>query len=466
LFTATDEKLIKDIENKVENNKEYWDFRKNSDSKRDYVHNMFSYPAMMVPKMQRELLNMVVNSTNQVRNILDPFVGSGTILVEGMLRGLDVTGIDINPLAILICKVKTTPLNLTLLSEKIKLLESRIQLNAMEEDITTTSFDGINKWFKKQIIKQLDYIKNAIREESQIELRRFFWVSFCQTVRLVSNSRSVTFKLHIKNEKDIEDFNLDAIEVFCSVLNENFFHFSKFINELKDRNLLTIINETPYYKYNVDILYGDSREIIQNDLQGRNFDLLFTSPPYGDNHTTVTYGQYSVLQLRWMDIDDIGLEIDKKVLETNSEIDKRSLGGIVSKQYVIENCSNVVDFSNTLTDQINTIKVGDLGKTYKILSFYSDLNKCIIDISGAMREGAYLIWTVGIRKVAFKDIKMNEILEELAINHNLELIYDFEREIQKKRMPDMNAYKGEKNNLIKTMKKEIVMIFKKFNVPD
>lgn len=87
----------------------HWDYRGNNNSERDYVHGFCTYPAMMVPKMQREMLDVCLEHLQDTSiRLLDPFAGSGTILVEGMLRGLNIVGIDINPLAILLCKAKTT----------------------------------------------------------------------------------------------------------------------------------------------------------------------------------------------------------------------------------------------------------------------------------------------------------------------------------------------------------------------
>ena len=67
----------------------HWDYRGNNNSERDYVHGFCTYPAMMVPKMQREMLEVCLEHL-QDRSplLLDPFAGSGTILVEAMLKGL------------------------------------------------------------------------------------------------------------------------------------------------------------------------------------------------------------------------------------------------------------------------------------------------------------------------------------------------------------------------------------------
>lgn len=170
----------------------HWDYRGNNNSERDYVHGFCTYPAMMVPKMQREMLDVCLEHLQDTSiRLLDPFAGSGTILVEGMLRGLNIVGIDINPLAILLCKAKTTILNPTTLHEKTVQLFTWITIH---DKTPLYKFDGINKWFTNQAISDLSRIRAGIIAEETIEYRRFFWASFCEVVRIVSNSRDCTYQ--------------------------------------------------------------------------------------------------------------------------------------------------------------------------------------------------------------------------------------------------------------------------------
>ncbi|MER8353191.1 hypothetical protein ABS247_19895, partial [Acinetobacter baumannii] len=89
---------------------------------------------------------------NTISNVLDPFMGSGTILVEGCLRGLDVIGIDINPLSFLAVKVKLQRYAINTLQNKSKDLIKRIQNDSSTDCF---EFDNIQKWYKKDIIKSL-----------------------------------------------------------------------------------------------------------------------------------------------------------------------------------------------------------------------------------------------------------------------------------------------------------------------
>ena len=81
-----------------------WDF-KEADTK-EYTHCIHTYPAMMIPPIARRLISIYGKNA---KNLLDPFVGSGTSLVEASLvpHIKSAYGFDLNPLAILISKVNS-----------------------------------------------------------------------------------------------------------------------------------------------------------------------------------------------------------------------------------------------------------------------------------------------------------------------------------------------------------------------
>ena len=60
------------------------------------------------------------------------------------------------------------------------------------------------------------------------------------------------------------------------------------------------LSKNGYYRGEVNIRLDDSSK--PNPDVGAH-DLIVTSPPYGDNNTTVPYGQYSYLPLQWIDLE-------------------------------------------------------------------------------------------------------------------------------------------------------------------
>ena len=76
-------------------------------STKKYTHAIHLYPARLHPEIARKVISKYARNKSDA--VLDPFMGSGGVLLEAILHGNDATGIDVNPLAVLLSKVKTTP---------------------------------------------------------------------------------------------------------------------------------------------------------------------------------------------------------------------------------------------------------------------------------------------------------------------------------------------------------------------
>lgn len=453
MITKTD----RDFRSVLDKGEEYWTF--SEDAERDYVHALFAYPAMMVPKMQREILEVFDQKIkgNNTITILDPFMGSGTIIVEGMLRGYNIIGVDINPLAFLVSKVKTEIYSLPRLKSSINRL-----LKQLNSDVTInepTSFFHIEKWFKPIVISELDIIKHQIRKEPSVKIRRFLWVVFSDTIRIVSNARSCTYKLYIKTEKQIDSFNRSPIEVFRNCIENAYNRVEEFQNRLEKLGRIRKSGTRKTYIGSIDLRLGDSVTECKKICRRYQPNLVVTSPPYGDNETTVTYGQYSILALRWIDLDDIRLGIDSSLTESQSKIDRVSLGGTIQKNRTDE-YNRTIKKSETLRNQIKAIEAIDTDKSWKVKSFYCDFESIISGLSN-LNEGSYVIMTVGNRTVAKQKIKMDCIIKELFDYYGYDCVTKFSRKIIRKRMSAINAIDQETGTHLESMNREYVLVLKK-----
>lgn len=453
MYNAKDNEIIKMIEEKIEGNGSFWDFKNNNQKK--HIHGIVEYPATMVPNMQQELINIIMCADKNIRTIMDPFMGSGTVLVEGILKECNLIGIDINPLAFLITKVKLTSISIPTLYKKIYELFDRIDSMTNYEVV---EFTNIDKWFKKIVIRDLSKIKASIMKEESIIYRRIFWVCFSEIIKLSCNSRKTTFKLHIKKEKDIEDFNYDCVFGYKQQVNKFYDRYCDFENELKSLMVSAKKSEKTYTK-----LYNkDSISLLKNKriFKDNSIDLICTSPPYGDNHTTVTYGQYSVLQLMWINLADIDEEIDFDLLKNFSAIDSKSLGGINYTCKKIDE-SNILEKSHELSNVYNRLlSSGEAKKARKVASFYIDFEIVLRTCFRVLRKDRYAVFTVGNRRVNNQIIEFNKIICELADNINAKLIYNLKRNILNKRTPSRLCKVG-LNETVRTMKDENIIIFRK-----
>lgn len=433
--------IVKDIKSK-DAMPEYWDFKGND--QREHVHSMIKYPAVMVPNMQGEIFDILLKHDSTISNVLDPFMGSGTILVEGLLRGLDVSGIDINPLSYLAVTVKTEKYSVNKLQNKSKELINRIENDNSEE---LYDFPNISKWYKDDIILFLSRIRRNILLEPELKYRRLFWVTFAEIAKQADNSRTSTFKLHIKEEDTISNWNYDCVTKFKFKLLENITAINDFMNLL------------PQARHGVaSIKYGDSLKVLADKrvFKNNSYDLVITSPPYGDNATTITYGQFSVLPLKWIPLSDIHDKIKGDVIETLSKIDSDSLGGhnytvskiVSSKLY--EYSQNFAQLYNKLVNEMQ------IEKARKVASFFLDFENIIKLLHNVVKENKYMVFTVGNRHVHKLEVPFDEILASIASHYGFEVIYDFRRNILKNKI-----YTDTKAQNFKTIKKETVVVLRK-----
>ena len=402
----------------------YWDF---SDVVSAGIHKISSYPATMVPDMQNELIRIIKGEDKSVQNILDPFHGSGVTLVEGMKNDLTPIGIDINPLANLITLVKLQGVS----KNQIKFSNNRI-INLLYKEsfeFEIHDFYNINKWYREDFIETFSKIRAAIQKERYKNIRQYYWVCLINILKKYSNTRSSTFKLHVKTQEDIDSMSNDIIEDFIKNIEKSYVFLPSFV------------------QYNKKSLYIGKAEEILSEFADGTVDLICTSPPYGDNSTTVTYGQYSMLPLYWIDKSDLG-KFDKQLIANYSSIDSNSLGG---NQRVRSNFE-----SSVLNDFLSRI---DDKKQNKVKNFVLDYLNVMTELVRVLKVGKYIVLTLGDRRVDNQVVPLSTITTKYLESNGFILEKAITRNIPKKRMPRKVSKVG--GNSVESMNQEHVLILKK-----
>lgn len=418
------------------------------DFKRDEnIHRLFLYPAMMVPATQKAVLDVLREFLPEHPDMIDPYMGSATSLLSCMELGMNVYGQDINPLAVLLSKVKTGPLDDVLFQNRLEVINSRIDKDESEEIFIP--FQNIDKWFKKNIQTELSKIRRAIMQEEDIHVRRFFWIVMAEVIRISSNDRTSTYKLHLRTEEEIEKRNISATDEFIKLAERSIKDLEKFKTKLYELSLIK--GEAGCYKGETTVKWGNTLEKINSSS---TFSLLVSSPPYGDNHTTVTYGQHSYLQLQWIDRKDIDENIDFDFLRTTQEIDRKSLGGVVDRKSIAIQRRIILEKSLSLREFVNSFDIREQDKLNKVIVFIYDFYKSLDVIIPKLDKGAYLVWTIGNRHVQKKEVPNDKILIDLMRDRDITLIHEAERAILNKIMPS-------RNKITQTMTKEKILIFQK-----
>ena len=75
---------------------------------RGYTHRFYTYPAGFSPVFVEAAIKSLSKKNDL---ILDPFVGGGTTLIEALRSDRKVIGIDLNPIATFVTKVKSTKIS-------------------------------------------------------------------------------------------------------------------------------------------------------------------------------------------------------------------------------------------------------------------------------------------------------------------------------------------------------------------
>lgn len=405
---------------------EYWDFKS---SKNEGIHSVANYPAAMVAPMQHELLQLLVTENPNYHSMLDPFHGTGVTLVEGQEIGLDVFGIDINPYAHIISLAKLEKYDPHVVEKSNIVILDRIEKLKEKGGWEQHSFDNIAKWFRRDIIDELSIIRTAIKRETNINIRHYYWLCFGEIVKKYSNTRTSTFKLHIKEKEKIDGMENNVIKDFAKKIEESFL----------------LIGYPSLGNFRLEC--GDSNTIMKK-MKEESFDIICTSPPYGDNGTTVTYGQFSTLQLLW--IDEADFDYDISCIDNYSRLDSLSLGGTLSR-------NNAFYYSSVLSEYVTMLSPH---KRKKILQFYADYENSFREMVRLLKPDGRIVLTVGNRKVDGLEFPFSEINKELARHYGMNIEHVLTRNIINKRMPQ-RVSKLSDGNPVDSMSKENILLLKK-----
>ena len=128
-----------------------------------HVHRLHPYLGKFIPQLVEVFLKKHFNPNQW---ILDPFMGSGTTLVESNLLGMHSIGVELSVFNALICKVKTQKYDVEKVENEIKdilketrefsglLVKNQRKLNEDFPNLTTDS-EYLKKWFSERSLKEI-----------------------------------------------------------------------------------------------------------------------------------------------------------------------------------------------------------------------------------------------------------------------------------------------------------------------
>jgi DNA modification methylase len=251
-----------------------------------HVHRLHPYLGKFIPQLVEVFLKHYFKERD---SILDPFMGSGTTLVEANILGMNSAGIEISLFNCLISAIKTKKYNISIAEKEIQdillktkefsknLLPGQKQLTLLENSFKKYKTDSeyLNTWLSDRALQEILFYRNKIKNYQYQGLLKIILSRATRSARLITHYDLARPKKPIR-----EKYYCIKHKRVCEPVNEAMKFIDRYswdtIKRLKEFDQL----RTDAF---MKIVQGDSREIDFNNIEGYKggkFDGIFTSPPY------------------------------------------------------------------------------------------------------------------------------------------------------------------------------------------
>jgi DNA modification methylase len=279
---------------------------------RDSIH---PFPARMSPGIALEIL---VESGRPLR-VLDPMMGSGTVVAVARSQGHRATGVDIDPLAVLLAKVWTTAIDpaevrnkaIEVLYRARRFFTTSSVRAAYPSNADAETRQFVTYWFDSYARRQLTSLAAAIGRVRDETTRDALWCGFSRLI--ISKQSGASLAMDLSHSRPHKTFSRAPIKPFRKFL------------EAVDRVLENCIdvksdNRGPASR----VRSGDARNLPLGD---GSVDLVLTSPPYLNaidymrcSKFSLVWMGYAIGELRQIRSSSIGTEAGGMTLRDDPEI--------------------------------------------------------------------------------------------------------------------------------------------------
>lgn len=251
-----------------------WDF---AAARPDVLSGIHPYPAKFIPEIPRRLIEAFRPTEGLA--LLDPFCGSGTALAEAQASGLPSIGVDLNPIAVLMSRVKTSPLPENAsraLSEVVELAHSDLTPSLPE-------IPRLNHWFEPAVQNALASLAAAIASHggAATDLLR---LALSSIIVRVSNQESDTRYAAV-----VKAVGRDEV-------------FRQFVRATK--RTIDALELRTFRRVEATVIESDILTLDRSAIT-RPVGLVITSPPYPNAYEYWLYHKY---RMWWLGFDPLAVK--------------------------------------------------------------------------------------------------------------------------------------------------------------
>jgi len=394
------------------------------------THNIHRYPAKFIPQVVRRIIE---EYSHEEAIVLDPFCGSGTALLEARLVGRNAIGVDLNPVAYYVSKVKTHPIEPQRLkrlwngfSQKLGPLFGfdKVEPYPLPKD----ALEVLNSWIPGKQLLDMRRLFALITEVEDEEFRDFLLVGF-------SNIQKNCSWWSMKSVKPTRNFNKKVPDVIPT--------FVKQVEEMiqKNNELWDVLRDSRTW---VKVFKADTRRL--SSVVTDAVDLIVFSPPYVTSYEYVDIHKLSII---WLEqVGDLG------------RVKQKFIGSLSAKP------KNVEIRSSLALEIIEKLSKRDELLAKGVKTYFEDMELSFEEMDKVLKSRGVVAIVIGDTKLKKVEVKNAEVFAEMFMNMGYELERVVKRPIPSKNLPTVRDPETGKftsviNNHVKVYPHEFILFLRK-----
>jgi len=398
-----------------------WDYK--TDNTTYLTHDIHYYPAKFIPQIARRLIE---EYSSEGDIILDPFVGSGTTLLEARLSNRNAIGVDLNPIAYIVSYVKSNPFP----PNKLQNL-----WNNFYQQISDKSFDNIPLYSLSE--KQLKVFNNWIPLKQLMDMRKLFYLITTQEDKDFSMFLTVAFShiqkkcswWNMKSIKPLRDFNKNVPDVRETFIK----HINKMIR--KNNELYKILENNNTC---ARVIKGNAKYL--SSFLKEQVDMVLFSPPYATSYEYLDVHKLSVL---WLEDVDFIKELKKEFIGTKS----------------ISNITENIILPGMAIEIFSSLKEKDKRLGVAVEKYFYDMWKVFKEIQKIIKYEKYITIVIGNTSLRGVYINNAQVFIDMMEEQGYKIEKVIKRRIWGKNLPSTRDPKTGKFISVKN-KKDIKHTYK------
>lgn len=357
------------------------------------LHNMHAFPAKFPPQLPRLFIDAL---TLPGETVLDPMLGSGTTVIEAMLAGRRGVGFDIDPIALRLCRVKSTPIvpaEALAAGERVADGASRTLADERPEllryiDVTfdQKTREFADYWFDLETQLELSSLLQHIVQVENPAIREFLEVAFSAIIITKSGGVSRARDLaHTRPHRVADKQPRHALPEFRKRLTKN----------------VRALDELGSATGTASVTCGNAEAL---PLLPASVDIIVTSPPYASN--AIDYMRAHKFSLVWFGHPIADL----------SELRGKYIGGEGTTGFSF---SPLPARPCRVVEAVGAI---DASKGRALRRYYSEMTKILSEMERVLKPGKAAVVVVGTSTLRGIDAETPACLGEIGEAVGLRLV--------------------------------------------